>query len=55
MEKDSSRRKFLSLTGMIALALTGLVPLFASKKIKDEEEYIFINGWLLKKKDLNDL
>jgi len=55
MERDSSRRKFLSLAGKIALVFTASVTLFSSKKIKNEEEYIFINGWLLRKKDLNDI
>ena len=31
------------------------VTLFVSNKIKNEEEYIFVNGWLLKKGDLNDI
>jgi len=55
MKKNRSRRKFLSYLGIIAMVFTMPVTLFASNKIKNEEEYIFINGWLLKKKDLNDL
>lgn len=55
MEKNRSRREFLSYLGIITLLFSMPITLFASNKIKSEEEYIFINGWLLKKKDLNDL
>ncbi len=53
MERDISRRKFLSLVGMLTLFFINSIS--TPKKINDEEEYVFINGWLLKKKDLNDL
>lgn len=57
MEKNGSRRKFLSYLGVITLIFTMPSSLFSktSNKLKSEEEYILINGWLLKKKDLNDL
>ena len=55
MKKNSSRRKFLSCLGITVLSFTMHVTLFASNKIKNEEEYIFVNGWLLKKEDLNDI
>ena len=55
MDKYSSRRKFLSYFGRLALLFTMPCSLFSSNKIKNEEEYIFINGWFLKKEDLNDI
>ncbi len=55
MKKNSSRRKFFSYFGRMALLFTMPFSLFSSSKIKNEEEYIFINGWLLKKEDLNDI
>lgn len=55
MQKNRSRRKFLSYLGVITLLISMPINLFASKKIKREDEYILVNGWLLKKEDLNDL
>ena len=55
MEKNRSRRKFLSDVGILTLLVSMPITLFASNKIKSEEEYIFIDGWLLKKKDLDDI
>ena len=55
MKKNCSRRKFLSYFGRMALLFTMPFSLFSSNKLKNEEEYIFINGWLLKKEDLNDI
>ena len=55
MKKNRSRREFLSYLGLITLVLTTPIILFPSNKIKNDEEYIFINGWLLKKEDLNDI
>jgi len=55
MKKYNSRRNFLSFISLLALLFTSSVTLFPSKKINDDEEYVFLNGWLLKKKDLNDL
>lgn len=55
MKNNRSRREFLSYLGIVSLFFSMPIAFFASKKIKSEEEYIFINGWLLKKKDLNDL
>lgn len=51
-----SRRNFLSIVGMASFILatsTFFVP--RSNKTKDEDEYIFVNGWLLKREDLNDI
>ncbi len=54
--KNRSRREFLSLVGTSAfIFLTSTYFMPKSEKIKDEDEYIIINGWLLKKKDLNDI
>jgi len=55
MKNNRSRREFLSYLGTLSIVFSMLVTLFASNKIKNEEEYIFVNGWLLKKKDLSDL
>ncbi len=55
MKNNRPRRKFLSYLGIAALLFSMPITLFASHKIESEEEYIFVNGWLLKKKDLNDL
>jgi len=54
MKKNRSRRKFLSYLGIMTVFFSMPITLFASNKIKSEE-YIFINGWLLKKKDLDDI
>ena len=55
MKKNRSRREFLSSLGIITILFSIPVTLFTSNKIKNEEEYIFVNGWLLKKRDLNDI
>ncbi len=55
IKKNRSRRDFLSFFGIMALVFVTPITLLTSNKIKNEKEYIFINGWLLKKKDLNDL
>lgn len=55
MEMNRSRRKFLSYVGIMTILFSMPVTLFVSNKIKNEEEYIFVNGWLLKKGDLNDI
>ena len=57
-KKNRSRRDFLSVAGAAAfLFLTSTYFMPKSEKIKDEDEdeYIIINGWLLKKGDLNDI
>ena len=55
IKKYRSRREFLSFFGKIILVFTMPINLPAPNKINKEEEYIFINGWLLKKDDLNDI
>ncbi len=52
--KDSSRRRFLAIISGGILSLTGILS-FAShpKKISDQEELVLVNGWVLKKKDLD--
>ena len=55
MKTNSSRRKFLSYLGITVLSSTIPVSLFASNKVKNKEEYILVNGWLLKKEDLYDI
>ncbi len=55
-ETMGSRREFLTVLGGAVFMLA--VPLSftpTSEKIKDEDEYIVVNGWLLKKEDLNDI
>ncbi len=55
-ETMGSRREFLSLIGTSAfIFVTSTYFMPKSEKIKDEDEYIIINGWLLKKGDLNDI
>ena len=47
-----SRRKFLSF--LSALPLVGTLSFASnSKKISNEDELILVNGWVLKKKDLD--
>ena len=51
-----SRREFLTLLcGTVFMLAVPLSFTPKSEKIKDEDEYIVINGWLLKKEDLNDI
>lgn len=55
IEKNRSRREFLSFFGKISLVFAMPINFSASNKMTNKEEYVFINGWLLKKKDLNDI
>ena len=55
IDNNRSRREFLSFFRKITLVFAIPIALPVSNKTKDEEEYVFINGWLLKKKDLNDI
>ncbi len=55
-KKGRSRREFLSTAGIVVFMLSSsFFFMSSSNKMKDEDEYIFINGWLLKKEDLNDI
>lgn len=52
--KNSSRRRFLTLisVGILSFISTRFFAVHP-KKISDQEELILVNGWVLKKKDLN--
>ena len=52
--KNSSRRRFLTIISGGILSLIGTL-YFTSypKKSSDQEELILVNGWVLKKKDLD--
>lgn len=55
MKMNSSRREFLTYFGMVALVLSIPTALFSSTKTEQKEEYIVVDGWLLKRGDLNDI
>lgn len=50
-----SRRDFLFIISSVSLLFTFPSELFSLEKKEDEEEYIMINGWFLKKTDLYDI
>lgn len=53
IESKSRRRSFIMISGGL-LSLIGTLYLKTSpKKSSDQEEFILVNGWVLKKKDLN--
>ncbi len=56
MKKYKSRREFLSFVGrIIFIFVASTYSISRVEKIQPEDEYIIINGWLLKKEDLHDI
>lgn len=51
---DFSRRKIVSFLILTSFVSTGLFQIAKrSKKESDSEEFVLVNGWVLKTKDLN--
>lgn len=53
--KNRSRRQFLSYIGILSFIASVPLVSYDFKKNREKEELILINGWILKKGDLNDI
>ena len=52
--KNNSRRRFLTIISIGTLSYIGILSFTSSsKKISKQEDLILVNGWVLKKKDLD--
>lgn len=52
--KSKSRRRFLSIVSIATLSFIGTTSFTSNpKKTNDQDELILVNGWVLKKKDLD--